>query len=789
MTLLDGVKAGQELSLSQKSGTFCWCPPGIFTMGPHLDPPAPSGEVEVALSKGFWMGKYVVTQAQYEGVMGENPSGFIGASLPVETLSKAQAEVFCQRLTQLERAAGRLPAPWIFRLPTEAQWEYACRAGTTTAFSWGDDVNQVDAYAWYAGNAGGKTQAVGQKKPNPWGLYDMHGLCLEWCRDVWLDRLPGGRDPEVSKKDVSFRGGGVKPLFYCARGGGWLFDAWRLKSRNRNRLGPLDQSYLISFRVALVMADEPAISQPAEPASPKQLLARPSTAPAIRTQPTEEFDYIVVGAGSAGCVVANRLSEQQDVSVLLLEAGGPEANPNIAEFDLLGSQFDWKYQTEPEPELNDRRIAWPRGKMFGGCSAIGGKAYTRGHRLDYDHWHRLGNEGWGYDEVLPYFKKSESNRHFHNDFHGVDGPLSVELVSDYSALKQAFLEAAKACGFEGDPRWDFNGAQQEGIAGHYQYTTKDGLRHSSAAAFITPCLNRPNLTPSPWSRATRLVWDRHRVVGIEYVSNAWDLLTARARREVIVCAGAVDSPHLLMLSGIGPAAQLKRYKIPVKADLPGVGQNLQDHLNISVSNKPLAQQGEHLKGTSGLIVRTPHVLQSASPNLQFLVFEAMVPAGVPGLPPGPLLFCTACLVKPESIGSLTLASADPMAKPIIRPNYLQAGHDLDVLTYGVQLIRKLTRATPLKRLIDYELAPGRETQTEEQLQAFVRQNSTTNFHPVGTCKMGHDEMAVVDPRLRVHGIEGLRVADASIMPTIVNVNTNAPSIMIGEKVADMIKNS
>jgi sulfatase modifying factor 1 len=254
MTLLDGVKAGQELSLSQKSGTFCWCPPGIFTMGPHLDPPAPSGEVEVALSKGFWMGKYVVTQAQYEGVMGENPSGFIGASLPVETLSKAQAEVFCQRLTQLERAAGRLPAPWIFRLPTEAQWEYACRAGTTTAFSWGDDVNQVDAYAWYAGNAGGKTQAVGQKKPNPWGLYDMHGLCLEWCRDVWLDRLPGGRDPEVSKKDVSFRGGGVKPLFYCARGGGWLFDAWRLKSRNRNRLGPLDQSYLISFRVALEQA-------------------------------------------------------------------------------------------------------------------------------------------------------------------------------------------------------------------------------------------------------------------------------------------------------------------------------------------------------------------------------------------------------------------------------------------------------------------------------------------------------------------------------------------------------
>jgi choline dehydrogenase len=517
----------------------------------------------------------------------------------------------------------------------------------------------------------------------------------------------------------------------------------------------------------------------------------PATAPAVLAQRGHEFDYIIVGAGASGCVIANRLSEDMHVAVLLLDAGGPEPEPKMDEFALMGSKFDWKYQTEPEPHLQNRRIGWPRGKMLGGSSSMSSMVYIRGNRLDYDHWNYLGNEGWAYDDVLRYFKKSETNSYFRDEFHGADGPLSVEVVSDNSALKQAFLDAADICGFKSDPNWDFNGAQQEGVAGLYQKTVKHGESHSAAAAFLGPILERPNLTLRPFCLATRLVWEHDRVVGVEYISNDWEIHTARARREVIVCAGVVDSPQLLMLSGIGPAEHLRSHGIPVKVDLAGVGQNLQDHLNITLIYKPKSSAG-HINdriGTGGLFVKTQHGLQSASPDLQLFAVEVVVRQEALGLKPGPLYFCAACLVRPQSVGSIALGSADPIAAPVIRANYLQSERDLCVLINGVDLVRRLAHADPFSRLLDSEIMPGLDYRTVEQIRTAVRQSATTNFHPVGTCKMGHDAMAVVDARLRVHGVDGLRVADASIMPTIVNGNTIAPCVMIGEKAAAMIKNT
>lgn len=505
----------------------------------------------------------------------------------------------------------------------------------------------------------------------------------------------------------------------------------------------------------------------------------------------DEFDYIIVGAGSSGCVIANRLSEDPDVSVLLLEAGGPEPYPRLDEFQFMGSKFDWKYQTEPEPALNNRRIGWPRGKIYGGSSSMSSMQYVRGHHLDYDHWNYLGNAGWSYRDVLPYFKKSENNSQFYDEFHGQDGPLSVERVSDNSALKQAFLESAELCGFQGDADWDFNGAQQECVAGYYQKTLKDGEGHSAAAAFLVPVLDRLNLTARPFSLVTRLAWEGTRCVGVDYITTEWDALRAHARREVIVCAGVVDSPQLLMLSGIGPADHLRQHGILVKADLPGVGQNLQDHLNITLMYKPGPYAGSinDRIGTCGLFVRTQEGLESASPDLQVFAFEVVVTQEGFGLKPGPLYFCTACLVRPQSRGSLSLRSPDPLAAPVIRANYLQSESDLRVLMGGVDLLRQLARSRPLNRLFEGEIMPGPSVVTAEQIEEVVRQGAATNFHPVGTCKMGYDSMAVVDDRLRVRGVEGVRVADASIMPTIVNGNTNAPCMMIGEKAAAMIRNA
>jgi choline dehydrogenase len=358
-------------------------------------------------------------------------------------------------------------------------------------------------------------------------------------------------------------------------------------------------------------------------------------------------------------------------------------------------------------------------------------------------------------------------------------------------LKQAFLESAKLCGFQCDADWDFNGAKQEGVAGYYQKTLKEGKANGAAPAFLVPILGRPNLTTRPFCLARRLVWDGARCVGVDYVSNEWEAFTVRARREVIVCAGVVDSPQLLMLSGIGPADHLRQHGIPVQADLPGVGQNLQDHLNITLIYKPGPDAGSinDRIGTCGLFARIEEGLEAASPDLQIFAFEVVVTQEGFGLKPGPLYFCSACLVRPQSRGSISLRSPDPIASPVIRANYLQSERDLRVLTAGVELLRRLARSRPLARLLEGELVPGPAFVTADQIEAAVRQSAGTNFHPVGTCKMGHDLMAVVDDRLRVHGVEGVRVADASIMPTIVSGNTNAPCIMIGEKAAAMIRNA
>src|SRR5438270_5626354 len=418
--------------------------------------------------------------------------------------------------------------------------------------------------------------------------------------------------------------------------------------------------------------------------------SNPSNASALSPQSGNEFDYIVVGAGASGCVIANRLTEDSQLSVLLLDAGGPEPVPRMDEFQLMGSRYDWKYLTEPQPRLNNRRVPWPRGKMFGGSSAMSSMVYLRGNRLDYANWNFSGNEGWTYDEVLPFFRKSEANNEFHNEFHGDSGPLSVELVTDNSTLKQAFFEAAEKCGYDSDPNWDFNGARQDGVAGIYQKTYKNGEPTSVGAAFLTPYLDRPNLVPRSFCLATRLLWDNNHISGVEYISNDWEIHTAHARREVVLCAGVVDSPHLLMLSGIGPAEHLRSHNIAVKMDLPGVGQNLQDHLNITLMYKPSAKVG-HVNdriGTVGLFLRTEERLQESSPDLQLFAFENIVgEAGrALGLEPGPLYLCTACAVRPQSRGNITLQSADPLAAPVIQPNYLECDRDLRVLLHGIKVL-------------------------------------------------------------------------------------------------------
>lgn len=502
------------------------------------------------------------------------------------------------------------------------------------------------------------------------------------------------------------------------------------------------------------------------------------------------YDYIIIGAGSAGCVLANRLTVDSETTVLLLEAGNPDTKPEIqipsAALSLLGSEVDWGYFSEPETFLNDRKIYCPRGKVLGGSSAINLMIYIRGNPRDYDRWQELGNHGWSYQDVLPYFKKSEHSSRGASEFHGTEGELSVTDLIAPTAISQQYIDAAMALGYNYNP--DFNGVQQEGV-GRYQSTIKDGKRHSTAAAFLVPILQRPNLTVTTGALVTRLLFEGTRTVGVEYLLED-KLHQIEVNREVILSAGAFDSPKLMMLSGVGDAKHLQAMGISVVVDLPGVGQNLQDHFLLSVVYQ--ATQDLHFASTSsigeaGLFLHSQSDLK-VTPDLQF--FFAPIQLLAPSYTPADFGFSGVISVTDlQNVGSVSLRSPDPKVEPIIQMNFLQHELDLQKSVTAIKLTRQLFHNSAFDQFRGAEIAPGADVISDEALIAYIRSTGGTVWHPVGTCKMGTDPMAVVDPELRVHGIEGLRVVDASIMPTITTGNTNAPTIMISEKAADLIQTS
>jgi len=497
--------------------------------------------------------------------------------------------------------------------------------------------------------------------------------------------------------------------------------------------------------------------------------------------PSTEYDYVIVGAGSSGCVIANRLSADPSLRVLLVEAGGPVANPLAATpgrwTALLGSELDWKYVTEPEPALGGRRIDWPRGKAYGGSSVINALAYARGHRSVFDAWALTAGPTWSYAEVLPIFKRSEHNTRGASDYHGTTGPLVVADTTDPHAGHQAFLAAAGELGFAASPAWDFDGPTQENGAGFYQKHIVDGRRQSVADAFLTPALARENLTVLPGAIATRVLFDATRATGLE-VSRAGRLEQLTARREVILSAGAIESPKLLMLSGVGRGDALRAHGIRTLIDLPGVGANLHDHPRVGVrweSRQPLPGSSV----SAGLLTSSRSRTSSDAPDIQFYVGRGLVDVDS-------FITLTVAMTRPESRGSITLRSRDPVATPLIRAGYFDNERDLDAMVEGVRIALALAATRPYGSLRGAP-AGTPDLSTSEKIRAFIRATSDTMFHPAGTCRMGADAGAVVDGSLRVRGVEGLRVADASIMPTVVNCQCNAACVMIGEKAADLIR--
>ena len=525
----------------------------------------------------------------------------------------------------------------------------------------------------------------------------------------------------------------------------------------------------------------------------------------------DQFDYIVVGAGSAGCVLANRLSADGRHKVLLLEAG-PKDNylwihiPIGYGKTMFHKAYNWGYYTDPEPNMKDRRIYWPRGRGLGGSSSINGLIFIRGQREDYDHWAQLGNTGWDWNSVLPYFMKSEHNSRGANATHSDKGPLWSSDIGGEHELMEAIIRGASELGV---PRTeDFNSGNQEGV-GYYQLFTHNGLRISSAGAYLKPARNRANLRIETDAHTTGVILEGRRAVGVRYRQNGVER-EARASREVILSAGALQSPQLLQLSGIGPASLLQKHGIGVVHDLPGVGQNLQDHLQLRLMykvSKPITTNDDLRTlfsqakiGLQWLLTRTgplgiginqgglfTKILPgSATPDIQF--HFGTLSADMAGGKPHPWSGCTfsVCQLRPESRGTVEIKSTDPMEPPSMRPNYLDAETDRICAVESIKYARRLASTNALKPYLVEEYKPGADVRSDDEILDFAREYGATIFHPTGTCKMGSDSMAVTDDRLRVHGIGGLRVVDCSIMPTLVSGNTHAPAVMIAEKASDMI---
>ena len=524
-----------------------------------------------------------------------------------------------------------------------------------------------------------------------------------------------------------------------------------------------------------------------------------------------EADFVVIGAGSAGCAVAARLSEDPATRVVLIEAGGEDTNRWIHIPLGFGKTFadpsvNWCYETEPDPGAADRRVFWPRGKVLGGSSSINGMVYIRGQAEDFDHWRQLGNTGWSFEDLLPYFKRSEHQVRGADSFHGSGGPLCVSDVAQHP-ICEAFIVATTELGFSRND--DFNGASQDGV-GYHQTTTRNGRRCSTAVGYLRSAMQRPNLRVVTGAMTEKVLLDGRRATGAVF-RRGDRLSTATAAREVILCGGAVNSPQLLMLSGIGPEQHIREFNVPVVHDLPEVGQSLQDHYSAPIKlrcklpitvNDVMLSNAKKLKAgleyymfhrgplamissPAALFARTRPELASPDVKISISPFSAERPQD--GLHRFSGFTSIAYQLRPESRGEIKLKSPDPFDAPAVHPNYLSVETDQTTIVAGLKLIRQILANPHMKNFIEAEFQPGPTVESDDELLDYARRRGGTVYHPTSTCKMGNDPMAVVDAELRVHGVEALRVADASIMPTVVSGNTNAATIMIGEKLADMVR--
>lgn len=529
----------------------------------------------------------------------------------------------------------------------------------------------------------------------------------------------------------------------------------------------------------------------------------------------EAFDYVIVGAGSAGCVLANRLSEDEGARVLILEAGPKDKNTFIhmpaGYSQIVGTKNDnnWGYETEGQTHLNNRKLYWPRGRGWGGSSSINAMVYTRGHARDYDLWRQLGNPGWAYADCLPYFKKAEHSNRDDTTFHGHDGPLHVQKSNRTNdILMDVFVEAGQQAGHPATD--DFNGAQQEGFA-RYEHTIKGSKRCSAAQAYLVPALDRKNLVAETGAHTTRILFSGSKVTGIEYVQDG-ETKQVQVDKELILSGGAINSPQLLLLSGIGDGDYLRKWGINVVSDVKGVGQNLQDHLGVvsqfectqpvtlhraaSPLNRIKAGLSYLLFGTgdasypptaAGAFFKTRPDLDLPDIQLHYVSVAMTDSHGREGINDKHGFSCVMYPTRPESRGYLALKSLDPLDAPLLQPNYLEAENDRHAMRDGIRRTEEVFRQQAFDPYRGQRLKPPADVNTDEELDAWIRATAETLYHPVGTCKMGTDDMAVVDPSMKVRGVEGLRVVDASIMPTLVGANTNAPTIMIAEKTADVIR--